>query len=188
MTSRINILLFVLIGILNSCMQTNKTTQSSYNKIISKFEQWRQEQHEIGTYEKEVNCNYEYVSKEGYKGTGIGMPRDIQLYYSNINSDTIMDALICFNPYLCDGGNALMNSQEKILILSKGQEYTVDERTLREIEGKLNSGWLYIHSVVGGTFIGEFQAYAKDDGRCCPSIQKRFNISYTDKSIKYFEN
>jgi hypothetical protein len=178
-------LILLLIIITNSAY--GQTKQNQYFKIMTKFEEWKSKQYQLGIYELEKNCNMDFVSKETYKGSGTGISTDIQVYYTDLNNDNIIDALICFNPFLCDGGNALMNSQARIIIVSKGNEYIIDDKLIDNIENKLTSGWLYIRNALYGDFMGEYLDYKEDDGRCCPSIKKEIRINYKDKKLEYTE-
>jgi hypothetical protein len=175
-------LILVFTITLNSALA--QTTSNSYSRILTKFEEWKTKQYQSGKYEREKNCNAEYVSKDNYKGSNEGISEDIQIFYTDLNSDNIIDAIICFNPYLCDGGNALMNAQERVIIVSKVSEYIIDDKTINNIEKELTSGWLFVRGA-HGDITGEFQDYNENDGRCCPSIIKPFSISYKDKKIEY---
>jgi hypothetical protein len=180
----LKLILILTITLNSACGQTKP---NPYSKILIKFEEWKNKQYQLSNYELEKKCNIEYVGKETYKGSGIGIPKDIQVFYTDLNDDEIIDALICFSPSQCDGGNALMNAQERILILSKGNEYVVDDNLINNIEKGLPSGWLYIRNALYGSMTGEFKDYKEGDGRCCPSIKKEISISFKDKKLEYTE-
>ena len=111
-----------------------------------------------------------------------GIPKDISIHFSDINGDNKLDALITFNPVQCDGGNAMMNAQSSVLVLSKGPVWITDDKYIENIESK-KDGWLSVNGVVGGTIFGTYYEYKEDDGRCCPSIKKQFSIDYKTKKL-----
>ena len=117
-----------------------KAQTSEYAQIIARFDQWKLQQYKKGSYASPKTCTLEIASADGYKGPDAGISSDISVYYSDINQDHHIDALITFNPYLCGGGNALMNAEEKILVLSRGSTYIIDETFFSRIEEKLEQG------------------------------------------------
>lgn len=149
---------------------------NEYIKIFTKYEEWKSLQYKTGEYLTEKDCN---LTKEG----GWGIPRDIQVSYSDINGDNKIDGLITFSPDMCGGGNATMNVQIQVLILSKGTDYFVDDKFFNKIEEKYGGG--IIESVSDGVFFGTQYEYGENDGRCCPSIKKPFIIDYKTKKLTF---
>ncbi len=178
-------LILLLTIVVNS--SSGQTKQNQYIKILAKFEEWKNTQYQLHNYELEKNCNQDFVSKESYHGYGLGISTDIQIFYTMLNNDNIIDALVCFNPYLCSGGNAYMNSQARILIVSKGNGYIIDDKLIDNIQNKLTSGWILIENANDGDFIGEYFNYKEGDARCCPSIKKKIRINYKNKRLEYDE-
>ena len=162
-------------------------SKSEYVQIVNKFEQWKNDQYKKGNYATEKNCNADTVLKDGYKGPGMGIPTDIHVSFTDINSDNKLDAIITFNPDQCDGGNALMNAQIRILVLSGSKGYTADDSYIDKIERQLKKGWLNIEGAFGGHFYGTYYEYRDSDGRCCPSIKKQFSIDYKTKKLTFDE-
>jgi len=162
-------------------------SKSEYVQIINKFEQWKNDQYKKGNYATEKNCNADSVLKEGYKGPEMGIPQDIHVSFTNFNDDNKLDAIITFNPDQCDGGNALMNAQIRVLILSNDTGYTTDDSYIDKIESNLKKGWLIIESALGSYFYGTYYEYKDSDGRCCPSIKKPFSIDYKTKQLTFDE-
>lgn len=163
----------------------NAQTASEYTQIMTRYEQWKALEYKNGNYEIPSKCKVEIVTKDSYKGPNVGIPKDIQVSFTDINGDKKMDALITFSPEQCDGGNALMNSEERVLILSKGAAYVTDNAFFTKIEDGLEKGWLHITSASFGQFYGTYFEYKDDDGRCCPSIKKDFYIDYKTKKLEY---
>ena len=159
--------------------------QSDYSRIIGRFEQWKKEQYKNGAYETENRCNLDSVSKIDYKGPDVGIPKDLNIYFTDINNDSRLDALVAFHPDQCDHGNALMNAQVRLLILSHGENYTVDQSFIDKIEKDIKKGWLNIESVTDGTFYGTYYQYKENDGRCCPSIKRPIQIDYKSGKLIY---
>ncbi len=165
--------------------QTGKATSSTSNiKIIQKYEEWRTKQYKLGKYETPEKCNPDYSNKENYNGPGIGISSDINVYYTDLNNDNIMDAIVCFEPLNCYGGSANMG-QGRVIIYSKGTQYLVDDKLIDDIENNLVSGRIFITRASYGVFYGEFVDYLKDDPNCCPSIRKAIQITFSDKKLHY---
>lgn len=161
-------------------LQAQSTAE--YTQVLSRFEQWKSAQYTAGKYARPANCKLEIVTKDGYSGPESGIPKDMSVYYSDINRDGKIDGLITFNPVQCDGGNALMNAQARVLILSKGTGWVTDDKYIESIEAK-KDGWLSVSGVMDGTIFGTYFAYGTDDPRCCPSIKKPFTIDYKTKKL-----
>jgi hypothetical protein len=183
LTSKILGLLFFLFACL--VIKVNGQSRSAYTQIINKFEQWKDAQYKKGNYETEKRCNLDTVSKEGYKGSGMGIPKDINISFTDINLDNKLDAIVTFSPDQCDGGNALMNAQIRVLILSKGATYVTDDTYIDKIESQFKKGWLNIESATYGTFFGTYYEYKDSDGRCCPSIRRPIQIVYKTKKLTF---
>lgn len=160
-------------------------TTAAYTQILTRYEQWKAAQYKAGNYATPANCKMEVVIKESYKGPQAGIPNDISVHYSDINGDNKMDALITFNPIQCDGGNAGMNIQSRVLILSKGAVWITDDKYIDNIEAKIDKGWMSVSGVTGGTIFGTYYEYKEDDGRCCPSIKKQFSIDFKTKKLEF---
>jgi len=160
-------------------------TKNEYIQIINRFEKWKLDQYKKGTFATDKNCNFDTVSKAGYKGPEAGIPADVNVMFTDINNDSKLDALITFNPTQCDGGNALMNAQSRVLILSSQTGYIADDTFIDKIESRYKKGWLHVESVVQGTIYGLYLEYKADDGRCCPSVKRTFSISYSDKKLTF---
>ena len=166
----------------------NVTAQSKtdYVQILKKFEQWKSIQYKKGLYAIEKNCNLDTVGKEGYNGPEMGIPQDIDISFTDINDDQKLDAIVTFHPDQCDGGNALMNAQIRVLILSSGTTYITDDTYIDKVESHLKKkGWLSIESANNGTFFGTYYEYKDADGRCCPSIRRSFNIDFKTKKLTF---
>jgi len=162
-------------------------SKSEYVQIVNKFEQWKNDQYKKGNYATEKNCNTDTVLKDGYKGPEMGIPADITVAFTDINSDNKLDAIITFTPDQCDGGNALMNVQIRVLVLSSSKGYTADDSYIDKIEEQLKKGWLIVEGALGGYFYGTYYEYRDSDGRCCPSIKKQFSIDYKTKKLTFDE-
>jgi hypothetical protein len=167
----------------------NLTAQSKneYVQILNKFEQWKYTQYKNGVYAAEKNCNLDIVSKDGYKGPTMGIPKDTDISFTDINNDNKLDAIVTFNPYQCDGGNALMNAQIRVLILSNNVGYITDATYIDKIETRLKKGWFHIERASYGTLFGTYYEYKEIDGSCCPSIRRPFTIDYKTKKLEFVE-
>ena len=150
--------------IITSCQQKSK-----HQKIISTFENWKNKQISLG--------NYQDKNDE----LGQGFPDEIHVFYTDLNQDENVDAIICFNPILLEGGNALMNVQEKLMVVSKNENYELDDSTLSNLEKTLKTGWIHVSNASNGIISGDYYDYKSNDGRCCPSIHKQLEISIENK-------
>ena len=159
--------------------------QNEYQQILSKFNSWKEKQFRSGTYASEKNCNPDTMLKKGYKGPEMGIPKELTMSFFDLNNDKIIDGLVTFSVDQCDGGNALMNLQTKLLILSKADSYFVDDKYFTKIESALKKGWITIESSTYGTIYGTFHDYKEADGRCCPSITKPFSLTYPTTKLNY---
>lgn len=161
---------------------------SPYIEILNEYEKWESIQYEKGIYASTDYCNPDSVMKVDYIKSdkpSIGIPTDIDISYTDINNDNKIDGVITFNPVQCDGGNALMHSQECILILSKGSKYIVDDKWFNSIDNPNDDGILHIDGAKYGKIFGTYSEY--NNGRCCPSLERKFDVEYNPKKIKYID-
>lgn len=176
------VLVFALIFIPSELNAQSKNIQG---KIKTKFEQWKLDQYKTGTYVSDKNCNIDFVSKDGYVGSEMGISKDVDYFFTDLNNDKKIDAVITFYPVQCDGGNALMNLQIKLLILSVGNNYIVDDLLIKDIDKQFENGWLVVTKATNGFVYGTYFEYKENDGRCCPSVKKPFKIDYKLRKL-YF--
>jgi hypothetical protein len=179
--------MLVFFGLLCTIPSPELAGQSTapYIQILNRFEQWKSTQYKNGSYATEKNCNPATVLKEGYKGAWMGIPKDINISFTDINGDGKLDGLVLFNPDQCDGGNASMNAQVRVLIFSGTATYSTDDSLIDKIEAGLKSGWLNIEKAAYGTLYGTFYDYADEDPRCCPSISRAFMVDFKTKKLEF---
>jgi len=106
--------------------------------------------------------------------------------YGDINRDGAEDALVVFNPLQCDGGNALMNAQKAVLVLSasNGSRYFVDDTRLENIKGLPDGMWAFFERVTSsGKITGTAYGYSGADARCCPSLKAGFLYTYPSSKL-----
>ena len=154
--------------IITSCQQKSK-----HQKIISAFENWKNIQISLGNYQDKNNK------------LGQGFPDEIQVFYTDLNQDENVDAVISFNPILLGGGNALMNIQEKLMIVSKNENYEVDDTTLSNLERRLKTGLIHISNASNSVISGDYFDYKKNDGLCFPSIHKQVEIKIKSGKVTF---
>ncbi len=85
-----------------------------------------------------------------------------------------------------------MNAQTRVLILSQGQGYAVDETFIDQsetkyIESMRTWGFFWIERAIDGQFYGTYSAYKDEDPRCCPSIERKFLLSYATGELVFFD-
>lgn len=174
-------ILIVLAGLFSSLYGLAQSA-SVQVQILTRFEQWKASAIKAGTYASAAACNMNTVTRNGYKGPTTGIPNEYSIHYADINGDGKLDGLVCFHPVQCDGGNALMNAQDRVLILSKGTGWYTDEKYIRNIEQK-KDGWLTVNGANDGMIYGTYYDYGPDDARCCPSVRKPFTIDFKTKKL-----
>ncbi len=177
----------LLIGLLPFCKKANKLTQleSEYVNILNSFNQWKMEQIREGVFLVGDSCNFEVVSRDGSVGSIMGIPFDLDISYTDINQDGKVDGLVLFRPNQCDGGNALMNIQIKLLILSSPNKYIVDDKFMNVFESQNGKGWFILDNATEGTIYGTYYEYTETDGRCCPSIRRKISIYFSSKKLEF---
>ena len=162
----------------------------SREKIVNTFTSWKMQQIRKGNYAEANKCNPLSLRESMQRGHGkdiamIGFSKE-SLSFADINNDGKVDALALFKPKQCDGGNALMNSQSALLVLSdEGKStYTVDRDTLTNLGGIPNGWWLAFKAAVdNGEITGTAMGYSATDARCCPSLSREFIYKYPSKEI-----
>lgn len=90
-------------------------------------------------------------------------------------------------PDKCDRGNVLMNAQIRVLILSNGTTYVLDDTFIDKIEGRFKKGWLNIENAADGSFFGNYYEYKDSDGQCCPSIRRPVEIDYKTRTLIFHD-
>lgn len=92
--------------------------------------------------------------------------------WGDINLDGIEDVMITFFPRQCDGGNASMNFQCAVLIISKN----INDYYLIEMYPSANLGmgghFYHFHAIYNGRIFATYVEYEENDSRCCPSIER----------------
>jgi hypothetical protein len=156
-----------------------------YIQILQKYRQWKETQYKNKTYAREKDCNVDSILKMGDEGPSTGIPKDIDISFTLINSDNKIDALITFYPVDCDGGNALMKDQVRLLFLSTNSTYDIDEALINKIEKQFSKGWFNINGASNGAFYGDYYEYKDSDPGCCPSIHKSFSLDYKSNKITF---
>lgn len=159
--------------------------KSDYATIISRFEQWKTLQYKKGVFVQGNRCNPDSVSVPGYKGSEIGIPNDIDVFFTDINRDGRLDALVTFRPLQCDGGLALMNHQVRVLVLSAKSGYVIDDTLIDNIARAHKRGWLVVESVSQGTIYGTYFEQRASDGRGNASIRRPFGIDFSSRQLRF---
>jgi len=158
-------------------------------EIINSYKDWKSSQLKAGNYLPDSDCNIQGVRERIQTGRrvvnqGFGTAA---FSYGDINRDGRQDALVVFNPRQCDGGNALMNSQTAIVILSNNgsSPYLIEDKKLENLNGLPTGMWKIFESVKeSGTITGTAYGYTNKDARCCPSIKRSFTYTYPGQSLK----
>jgi len=155
--------------------------------IQNAYKEWKTSQLRAGNYLAASQCNLQSVVELIKSGKRINKGFGTAAFsYGDINRDGAEDALVVFNPLQCDGGNALMNAQTAILILSadKGSRYFYDDKRLENLKGIPNEMWTIFKRVrSNGDITGIAEGYRDTDPRCCPSLQASFTYTYKNNKV-----
>jgi len=156
--------------------------------IQNAYKEWKASQLRAGNYLAASQCNLQSVVELMKSGRRINKGFGTAAFsYGDINRDGAEDALVVFNPHQCDGGNALMNAQVAILILSadKGSRYFYDDKRLENLKGIPNEMWAIFERVrSNGDITGIAYGYRDTDPRCCPSLQTAFTYTYRNNKMR----
>jgi len=183
------LLLFLIIAFANQRSQSQTT--SGHKFILDLYEDWKSDQIANRTYVSLKDCTIDAVINDDNHPLQ-GIPDEFVISYALINDDGVLDALVTFSPQQCDGGNAMMNAQSSVLILSEGAGYIWDDTFIDDVVRKYNQstrtwGLFWIDRASGGTLFGTYSAYKDEDPRCCPSIKRKFHLSYATKELTFFD-
>ena len=188
---RILTLMLAIVILVPNDSQANQRTNVRFRKsIISAYEDWKKQEINQGNYAAKQNCNpksvYRSLQLNRLNGIAqIGFSKE-SLSFADINNDRRVDALILFKPKQCDGGNAFMNAQTALVVLSKEDKsaYTVDSEILSNLNGVPSGWWLTFEALQSnGIIIGTAQGYSERDARCCPSLSIAFEYKYPSQWI-----
>ena len=156
--------------------------------IQNAYKDWKISQLKAGNYLADSECNLQSVVELMETGRRLNQGFGTAKFsYGDINRDGIEDAMVAFNPRQCDGGNALMNAQTAILILSvnNGSRYIVDDKKLENIKGLPSDMWTLFERVKSnGSITGTAYGYRDTDARCCPSRQAAFTYTYPNSKMR----
>jgi hypothetical protein len=178
------ILTQIFVGLILSFSSFSQAkTEVEYILILKKFEQWKVVQYKKGIFATELNCDLGIVTKSGYKGPERGIPKDINIYYTDLNLDDKIDAVITFQPSQCDGGVALKNAQMRLLILSKKEGYIVDDTFLDKMVNAYKTGWFIVDGALYGTIYGTYYQYKNRGAKGHALISNPFSINYKTNEI-----
>jgi hypothetical protein len=166
-----------------SYSQENLKEEKIKAEIKSVFEQWKQEQIAAGKWIAIENCNWKYVDTNKIDALNVlSIPNEISWDFGDLNLDNKMDGLFMIHPWQCDGGNAAMNFQFSVLILSKEGAYYVLEKWAA---ANLGFGGNYYHytGIENGGIKADYYEYKEADGRCCPSIHKTTYLQFENDKL-----
>ena len=141
-------------------------------------------QFKAGLYADAKKCHPDTVLQTGYTGPGIGVPGEMNIYFSDLNHDNAIDALITYSIDQCDESNGVMSVQRQLLVLSKGDTYYVDEKYFEKITSSLKNGWITVENAAYGRIYGSFHDFKNNNYRV-PGISKSFSVVYPKEKLEY---
>ena len=153
--------------------------------IMKQFSNWKANQLANKKYYSYADCDNmnRGISQNYPKTTEYILPDNVDASYGDINHDNKIDGLITFYPEICSGGNAAMNVEKRVLIVSNGNDYTIDDYFMDNIEKKLGD---YMHLTskiekdVIAVNVSEIVIYGED-----PHTKKGC-INYSFKKLVYY--
>lgn len=160
------------------------TEKESIESVIQRhFENWKENQIQIGAYLPSENCNWKYVEEHDINSSVVlGMPKDISIYFGDINQDGLKDGMACIYPNQCDGGNGSMNFQIAIFIVSTPEGYSILEK-YPSVNLGFGGSFYKIENIVDDKIKAIYFEYQEEDGRCCPSIEKEVLLDFKNGSL-----
>jgi hypothetical protein len=166
--------------------------QKNIDEIKASFRSWTNAEIENGHFFAQDSCNtHYYVVKDSLEiesKFGLSVPEDstwINYYFAYLNSDDVLDALITFRPYQCDGGNASMWRQYQLLVLSEGDKYKLIDNYFDQF--KVGPGFFHLDSASYIAVYGTCFEFLDNDSRCCPSIQRQVKIDLDKNEFFYLK-
>ena len=193
------VVILLMIALIFGCNTKNKDNNIdliTQQKIKTAFDDWAAKEIEKGTFFAQDSCYPSYYDTKDSLGLesvfGFAIPWDsseINIYYADLNADSIKDALITFTPYQCDGGNAAMWVQYQILVLSQEDKYVVIDNYFDRFynESILGYGFFHLDSADTKAVFGTYFNFMDNDSRCCPSTQRPIKIDIEKNEFKYLD-
>lgn len=179
-----------VVGALAISLGVSLVQPASANQLAiqNAYKEWKASQLGAGKYLADSQCNLQSVQELIKSGRDVNQRFGTAAFsYGDINRDGLEDALVVFNQRQCDGGNALMNAQTALLILSadNGSRYLVDDKRLENLKGLPNDMWARFKRVKSnGDITGTAYGYRDADARCCPSLQAAFTYTYQNNKLR----
>ena len=160
-----------------------KFSHTEYNKIIDVYSNWKYEQVKNDKYISIDSCNIEFIKRKDMLTVPLAIPDDINILFGDLNQDSKLDALIWFVPVQCDGGNACMYCKDALLIVSKDNDYVVDEKF--DKESNLNSDYLFEYSSINADSIRGYYWKQSDEYRMA-TLKGVFIFDYNSRKVNYY--
>lgn len=118
--------------------------QNDRSRLRAEFQTWVDVQLENGFYWPDSICNRAYIESHGYpedrigeQYAPVGIPYEYLVFsYADVDGDGNTDQFVAFDPYLCDGGNAMMGQTVVLTITVDGAYRTLssDDGLFAEME------------------------------------------------------
>jgi hypothetical protein len=157
---------------------------AEYARIFETFNAWKEKKFQEGMYADAKKCSPDTVSQTGYTGPGIGVPEELNISFSDLNHDNIIDALITFTVDQCDESNTAKSIQRQVLVLSNGNSYDVDEKYFEKITSSLKKGWITVEHASFGRIHGSFHDFKNSNDRIA-STSRNFSVVYPKEKLEF---
>lgn len=195
------LLSFILLSI--SCNNQNKENNSqniTINNLFLKYNEWRQNEINLGNFSDrclpmdsiEFLTNRYALPKISDFDTTYYDIKEIDTSSFFYNNDTLLDYLFTIRPRDCENGTGIFSQHPPtyLLMLTDGNNFTIDNSVLKNVEKSLNNFFnningfyanrLYfdkIYKLDGENMLdGYFLVWLEDDANCCPSIEAEFKV------------
>jgi len=165
-------------------------------KIKRLFMEWQSQEIKAKHFSQKNLCNPDSFrihirieNLDSITGLIYDFPSDSTEYkfsFADLNNDGKLDGLVVFTPDQCDGGNAAEWIQWQVFILSDGENYNVIDTlhlntfTSKDINYK---GFYWLDSISTNKIFGTYFEFKKDDGRCCPTINRPVKFDFTKREL-----
>jgi hypothetical protein len=179
---------FFLLSSFASYSQEDSKEEKVKAEVKAVFKIWKQQQIRAGKWIANKNCNWKYIDTNNIDALNVlSFPKEVSWDFGDLNLDRKIDGLVMIHPWQCDGGNASMNFQFSLLILSKEKGYYVLEKWA---SANLGFGGNYYHysSIENGSIAASYYEYKEEDARCCPSIHKRVYLEFKNDKLYFNGN
>jgi len=200
----LTIIYLTVLTVLTACDYSNRVktnrrllgTSTEKKQIKQFFTAWQAQEIKAKHFYPKNWCNPDSFlmhnrieNLDSIKGLIYGFPSDtteFKFSFADLNNDGKLDGLVVFTPNQCDGGNASEWIQWQVFILSNSENYSVTDTIHMNTFRSTNfnyKGFYWLDSITTNKIFGTYSEFKKDDGRCCPSINKKVIFDFAKREL-----